>query len=92
MNKTKILQKAHIGKAFSTATHQNNNIITCDGKHVQFKIKPSIATYQQHNETKMSTYDSGADGHYISEKYRKKLGLPILRISDKKVGVANGGV
>ena len=47
--------------------------------------------YQQHNKTTVLMYDSGADGHYISEKYRKKLGLPILRISDKKVGVANGG-
>ena len=36
------------------------------------------------------TYDSGVDGHYISEKDRQKLGLPILRISAKKVGVANG--
>ena len=39
----------------------------------------------------MVTYDSGADRHYLSEKDRTKLGLPILRISDKKVGVANGG-
>ena len=40
----------------------------------------------------MVTYDSGAGGHYLSKKYRTKLGLLILRISDKKVGVANGGV
>ena len=33
----------------------------------------------------MVTYDSGADG-----KDRKMVGLPILRISAKKVGVANG--
>ena len=39
----------------------------------------------------MVTYNSGADGYYLSKKDRKKLGLPILRISDKKVGVANGG-
>ena len=38
------------------------------------------------------TYDSGADGHYLSEKDRKKLGLTILRISDKKLGLANGDV
>ena len=36
------------------------------------------------------TYDSGADGHYLSEKDRKIAGLPILRTSTKKVGVANG--
>jgi len=40
----------------------------------------------------MVTYDSGAGGHYISEKDRKRLGLPILRISAKKVGVANGSM
>ena len=37
------------------------------------------------------TYDSGADGHYVSERDRAKLGLPILRRSRKRVGVANGG-
>ena len=36
------------------------------------------------------TYDSGADGHYMSEKDRKVAGMPILRASTKKVGVANG--
>ena len=38
----------------------------------------------------MITYDSGADGHYLSKQDRAKLGLPILRILDKKVGLANG--
>jgi hypothetical protein len=36
------------------------------------------------------TYDSGADGHYMSEKDRKVAGMPILRASTKRVGVANG--
>ena len=39
----------------------------------------------------MLTYDSGADGHYISEKDQRKAGLPILRTSTRKAGVANGG-
>ena len=39
----------------------------------------------------MLTYDSGADGHYLSKEDRKKLGLPILRLSAKKAGVENGG-
>jgi hypothetical protein len=39
----------------------------------------------------MITYDSRADGHYISEKDRRKAGLPILGPSTQKVGVANGG-
>ena len=38
----------------------------------------------------MLTYDSGADGHYISESDRKQARLPILRPSTKRVVVANG--
>jgi hypothetical protein len=38
------------------------------------------------------TYDSGADGHYISEADRKKAGMPILRKSAKQVRVANGDI
>ena len=40
----------------------------------------------------MVMYDSGADGHYISEADRAKSRLPILRQSTKRVGVANGEV
>ena len=39
----------------------------------------------------MITYDSGADGHYLSKQDRAKLGLPIFRIPNNKVGVANDG-
>jgi hypothetical protein len=39
----------------------------------------------------MVTYDSGADGHYISEKNQCKAGLPILQTSTRKVEVVNGG-
>ena len=39
----------------------------------------------------MLTYDSGADVHYLRKKDRKQLGLPILCVSAKKVGVANDG-
>ena len=39
----------------------------------------------------MITYDSGADRNYLNEQDRSNLGLPILRIPDKKVGVSNGG-
>jgi len=40
----------------------------------------------------MVTYDSGADGHYISEQGRAQAKLPILPKSTKRVGVANGGI
>jgi len=39
----------------------------------------------------MLTYDSGADGHFMSKKDRRKAGLPIMCTSTRKVGVANGG-
>ena len=39
----------------------------------------------------MLMYDSGIDGHYLSKQDRTKLVLPILRTSDKKVVVVNGG-
>ena len=43
------------------------------------------------NENKvMLTYNSGADGHYISESDRKAAGLPVLRPSTKRAIVANG--
>jgi hypothetical protein len=40
----------------------------------------------------MITYDSGANGHYISKKDSRKAGLPIIQKSTRRVGVANGGV
>ena len=39
----------------------------------------------------MTTYNSGANGHYISEKDCRKAGLPILCTLTQKEGVANGG-
>ena len=38
----------------------------------------------------MLTYDYGADVNYLSKKDRK-MGLQILSISAKEMGVANGG-
>jgi len=49
-----------------------------------------VAEYNTENTTIVVMYGSGADGYYISEKDRKTVGLPILRIPAKKVGVANG--
>jgi hypothetical protein len=39
----------------------------------------------------MITYVSGANGHYMSKKDQQEAGLPILRPSTQKVGVANRG-
>jgi hypothetical protein len=64
-----------LGTAFNRTIKKINK-----NKHVSFAAPPV-----------MVTYDSGADGHYISERDRRKAGLPILRTSTRKVGVANGG-
>ena len=39
----------------------------------------------------MVTYNSGSDVNYASEADRKKLGLPILKLSTKRVTVAKAG-
>ena len=59
-----------LGSAFNRTIKKINK-----HKHVSFATHPV-----------MVTYDSGADGHYISEKDRRKAGLPILRPSTRKVG------
>ena len=64
-----------LGSAFNRTIKKINK-----NKHVHFNTHPVCVTY-----------DSGADGHYISEQDRRNAGLPILRTSTRKVGVANGG-
>jgi hypothetical protein len=65
-----------LGSAFNRTIKKINK-----NKHVTFATTHPV----------MVTYDSGADGHYISERDRRSAGLPILRPSTRKVGVANGG-
>ena len=81
-----------MGHAVSTETQRLVNIITRDSKHVQFRYKPTIDTFYDNDDATMLTYDSGAVGHYLCKKEREKLGLPRLRVSANKIGVANGGV
>eukprot|EP00804_Cyclotella_cryptica_P003418 CCRYP_018558-RA/>CCRYP_018558-RA protein AED:0.36 eAED:0.21 QI:0/0/0/1/1/0.83/6/0/1396 len=60
-------------------------------KHVHFARTHTVRRFHQdHVPTVLATYDSGADGHYISERDRAAANLPILRPSTKRVGVANG--
>ena len=61
-------------------------------KRVRFGTKTRVATFvQSEAATVFATYDSGADGNYISEADREKAGWPILRHSASRVNVANGG-
>ena len=75
----------------STAVHILVSNITKEEKRVRFASKPEVATFSNNDKVTMVTYDSGADSNHMSVKDRRKLGLPILRISSKRVGVANGG-
>ena len=61
-------------------------------KSVSFAPTRTVRTFQTNDIAAMITYDSGADGHYLSERDRKAIGLPILRASSKRVAVANGEV
>mgnify|MGYP006195720141 FL=1 len=58
---------------------------------VSFAKTRQVRIFQDKEIAAMITYDSGADGHYLSERDQKNVGLPILRPSTKRVGVANGG-
>jgi len=75
-----------LGSAFNRTIKKSNK-----NKHVSFTTHNRIHQYSSNEQPIMITYDSGVDGHYISEKDRCKTGLPILRTSTLKVGVANGG-
>ena len=83
-------QSKNLGSTLSAATHRLVCKITNSNQHrVTFTGQAMVAEYNIKTSTVMVTYDSGADGHYISETDRKMAGLPILRLSAKKVGVAN---
>jgi hypothetical protein len=75
-----------VGSAFNCTLKSINK-----AKHVRFKLTNNIRTIKDPNVV-MITYDSGADGTYLSERDRVKAGLPILRQSSKKVRVANGEI
>jgi hypothetical protein len=60
-------------------------------KHVRFSSHHTVRVIK-YDSVVMLTYNSGANGHYISEKDRAAAGLPILCPSTKRVKVANGGI
>ena len=58
---------------------------------MQFDSNIRVRTYHDNNDPIMVTYDSGANGNYVSKEDRLKVGMSILRKSTKQVGVANAG-
>ena len=49
-----------------------------NNKHVRFAKNNKVHLFDNTETLIMITYDSGADGHYISKKDRRKAGLPII--------------
>ena len=73
----------------ATAKRALNKILSKQ-PHVHFAPRAQICTFHAAQTAITVTYDSGADGHYLSEQDRARAQLPILRRSTKFVGVANG--
>ena len=62
-----------LGSAFNRTIKKINK-----NKHVNFAANSSVQKYINNKQPIMVTYDSGADGHYISKKDWRQAGLPIL--------------
>ncbi len=62
-----------LGSAFNRTIRKINK-----NKHVSFATHNRVHKYSSNEQPIMVTYDSGADGHYISKKDQRKAGLPIL--------------
>ncbi len=62
-----------LGSAFNRTIKKINK-----NKHVSFAKHNSDHQYSNNEQPIMLTFDSVAGGHYISEKDRRKAGLPIL--------------
>jgi hypothetical protein len=75
-----------LGSAFNWTIKKLNR-----NKHVSFAKQNKVHLYDATaTPSIMLTYESGADGHYISEQDRCNAGLPILQPSTRWVGVTNG--
>ena len=90
--KPSILQTSkNWGYALQSTVQGWAKTVTHDGTHVRFARKAHIQEFNTSDVPIMASLDSGADNHYISEDDRKRLCLPILKKSSRRVGVANGG-
>lgn len=87
-----LLQKGrNLSYNISSAIKRSINSINSSSKRVSFAPTHRVRTFPQQQAAVYVTYDSGADGNYMSESDRRKAGLPILRTSTKRVSTANGG-
>jgi hypothetical protein len=88
---TSILRRGfNLSYALATSCKRSLQLLTAD-KHVRFHAQNQLRSFDPNDDMPMATYDSGADGNYISEDDRIHAQLPILRRSKKRVCVANDG-
>ena len=86
-----ILRKSiNSGLALTTSLRQAWHSL-CANHHVHFTSTPRVRYYDSNSTSPMITFDSGADGHYLSEAARISACLPILKPSNKQVSVTNVG-
>ena len=85
-----IQQGKNVDRVLSATIKQVTSALVAR-KGVHFDSNVRIRTYHNNNDPVMVTYDSGADGNYVSGEDRLKAGMPILQKSTKRVGVANAG-
>ena len=92
--KTATVAQKSINMAFKLGTQATRAFQKLFTKRprVTFAAETQVCTFNTALEAITVTYDSGADGNYVSEADRKKAGLPILRKSSRRVAVANGEV
>jgi len=80
---TPILQKGrNTTYALSTTICQALQIFSAD-HHVHFNSPSQVRYYDPTTDVPMIMFDSGADGHYLSEDDCINAGLPIVRPSNK---------
>ena len=83
--KPNLLQRGcNVTYSIGTSLQQGLLKTSRDKHRVQFAMANSETKFDSADNAAMITYDSGADGHYISEEDRKRAGLPNLRTSQKK--------
>eukprot|EP00804_Cyclotella_cryptica_P008931 CCRYP_012040-RA/>CCRYP_012040-RA protein AED:0.26 eAED:0.26 QI:0/0/0/1/1/1/2/0/686 len=89
---TVTLLQASKNTGYTLATNIRRTLRKClpSAHQVTFQAQAQVRYFHPNNNEPMTTYVSGADGHYLSEADRHLSNLPILQPSTKRVGVVNG--
>ena len=75
-----LLQQGHnVTYSIGTSLQQGLLKISRDKHRVKIATANSVTLFDSTKNAAMTTYDSGADGDYVSEEDRKRASLLILR-------------